>query len=66
MLSLRGILSKKKRLATKEEKRAYFLHLLQEVVPTLMRIEKVAFKALREALKKKEEKAETRKVMIAH
>jgi hypothetical protein len=53
-------------LATKEEKRAYFLHLLQEVVPTLMRIEKVAFKALREALKKKEEKAETRKVMIAH
>lgn len=32
-------------LATKEEKRAYFLHLLQEVVPTLMRIEKVAFKA---------------------
>lgn len=53
-------------LATKEEKREYFLHLLQEVVPTLMRIEKVAFKALREALKKKEEKAETRKVMIAH
>lgn len=53
-------------LATKEEKRAYFLHLLQEVVPTLMRIDKVAFKALREALKKKEEKAETRKVMIAH
>lgn len=53
-------------LATKEEKRAYFQHLLQEVVPTLMRIEKVAFKALREALKKKEEKAETRKVMIAH
>lgn len=45
LLSLRGILSKKKRLATKEEKRAYFLHLLQEVVPILMRIEKVAFKA---------------------
>lgn len=31
-----------------------------------MRIEKVAFKALREALKKKEEKAEKSKVMIAH
>lgn len=41
-------------LATKEEKRAYFLHLLQEVVPTLMRIEKVAFKALREAEKRRE------------
>ena len=53
-------------LATKEEKRAYFLHLLQEVVPTLMRIEKVAVNALREALTKREEKAETRKVMIAH